>query len=55
MLFRSVSQSRYRGAIDAVDPDLAKAMVVDRVYRGGCFEFNGCNFFEKHVKGYFNG
>lgn len=44
-----------RDAIDAVDPDLAKAMVVDCVYRGGCFEFNGCNFYDKYVKGHFNG
>ena len=36
-------------AIAALDPDLARCMVVDCVYRGGCHEFHNCGFYEREV------
>ena len=37
-------------AIRECDPELANAMVVDCVYRGGCYEFGGCGFYAKWEK-----
>lgn len=38
-------------AIQDVDPELAKAMIVDCVYRNGCYEFGGCGFYKNYVEG----
>jgi hypothetical protein len=38
-------------AVQDVDPELAKAMVVDCVYRNGCCEFGGCGFYKNYVEG----
>lgn len=37
-------------AVREVDVPLATAMVVDCVYRMGCYEFGGCGFFKKWEK-----